>query len=240
VLTTVLALSPETSTIRGEIRGAFEQILPPDTMLLAQAYFQARPVWSVQVVASATGLGIFAAMGVMLSLMEGFRKAYHLPRHAYGFWRQRLTAVLLIPTCLVPMAFATLLIVFGHQIELWMIENADHDLRFYVLLLWRMTRWAIALATSITVLGIIYHFGTRREEHWRWVLPGATLASVMWFSATLLFGFYVTRFADYSVVYGSLGAGIATLVWLYIVFLSILIGAEFNAHMYKARQDITI
>ncbi len=238
ILTTVLAFSPETNTIRGEIRGAFEQILPPDTMQLAQAYFQTRPAWSVQVLFSASGLSLFAAMGVMLSLMEGFRRAYHLPRHTMGFWRQRLTAILLIPTCLVPMAFATLLIVFGHQIEQWMIDNADHDLRSYVLFLWRITRWAIALATSVTVLGIIFHFGTRREEPWWRILPGAVLASMIWFSATLLFGFYVTRFADYSVVYGSLGAGIATLVWLYITFFSILIGAEFNAQMYKTREGL--
>jgi membrane protein len=237
VLTTVLALSPETSSISGEIRGAFEQFLPPETMDLAQAYFQARPAWSVQVIFSATGLSIFAAMGVILSLTEGFRRAYQLPRHTVGFWKQRLTAILLIPTCLVPMLFATLLIVFGHQIEQWMIDNADHDLRLYLLLLWRVTRWTIALATSVTVLGIIFHFGTKREESWWRVLPGALLASLMWFSATLLFGLYVTRFADYSVVYGSLGAGIATLVWLYITFFSILIGAEFNAQVYKTRRS---
>jgi membrane protein len=238
ILTTVLALSPGSNTVRGEIRGTFEQILPADTMQLVQSYFQSRPVWSVQVLFSATMLSIFAAMGVMLSLMEGFRRAYRLPRTAMPFWRQRLTAILLIPTCLVPMAFATLLIVFGHQIENWMIDKADHDLRFYVLLLWRIMRWTIALATSVTVLGIIFHFGTRREEPWWRILPGAVLSSMMWFSTTLLFGFYVTRFADYSIVYGSLGAGIATLVWLYITFFNILIGAEFNAQMYKTRLGL--
>jgi membrane protein len=238
VLTTVLALSPGTNTIRGEIRGTFEQILPTDTMQLVQSYFQSRPAWSVQVLFSATGLSIFAAMGVMLSLMEGFRKSYRLPKNAMPFWKQRLTAILLIPTCLVPMAFATLLIVFGHQIEKWMIDNADHSMQFYVLLMWRITRWTIALATSVTVLGIIFHFGTRREESWWRVLPGAIISSMMWFSATLLFGLYVTRFADYSLVYGSLGAAIATLVWLYITFFSILIGAEFNAQMYKTRLGL--
>lgn len=235
VMAAVLALSPEASSIRGAIRDAVEQILPPETMQLARAYFQARPSWSIQVLLSSTGLSVFAGMGVMMSLMEGFRRAYHLPRHTYGFWKQRLTALLLIPICLAPMTFATLLIVFGRQIENWMIDRANHDLQFYVLLLWRTVRWAIALATSVTVLGIIFHFGTKREEPWWRVLPGAVLASLMWFSATILFGLYVTRFADYSVVYGTLGAGIATLVWLYIVFLSILFGAEFNAHGYKAR-----
>ncbi len=52
-----------------------------------------------------------------------------------------------------------------------------------------------------------------------------------WFLATLIYGWYVTRHADYSVVYGSLAAGIATLVWLYMVCISILVGAEYNAQI---------
>ena len=64
---------------------------------------------------------------------------------------------------------------------------------------------------------------------WRAILPGAFIATAMWFLTTLAFGWYVTRFANYSEVYGSLGAGIALLFWLYIVSLSVLCGAEFNA-----------
>jgi uncharacterized BrkB/YihY/UPF0761 family membrane protein len=56
----------------------------------------------------------------------------------------------------------------------------------------------------------------------------------MWFLTTLAFGLYVTRFANYSEVYGSLGAGIALLFWLYIISLSVLAGAEFNAQLYPA------
>lgn len=55
------------------------------------------------------------------------------------------------------------------------------------------------------------------------------MATLMWFFTTLLFGWYVTRFANYSEVYGPLGAGIALLFWLYIISLSVLCGAEFNA-----------
>jgi len=125
-----------------------------------------------------------------------------------------------------------MLIVFGHQIERWMIENADHAFRLYVLFLWRMVRWVIAMFTSVAVLSVIYHFGTPKTQDWRRVVPGALLATATWFLITLLYGLYVTRFADYSVVYGSLGAAIATLVWLYMVSMSILIGAEFNAQIF--------
>ena len=64
---------------------------------------------------------------------------------------------------------------------------------------------------------------------WRSSLPGAALATTLWFVATLVFGFYVTRFANYSRVYGSLGAGIALMIWLYLIALCVLIGSEFNA-----------
>jgi len=232
VITTVLALTPETDTLTGEIRSVFSQMLPSETMDLAQTYFTTRHGRSMQVLWSSSLVAILAAMGVMLSLMEGFRRAYRLPRHLWGFWRMRAIALALIPICLVPMIFATAMIVFGHQIELWMIDNADHELRLYVLFLWRMVRWTIAVATGIAVLTAIYHFGAPRTHSWRCALPGATMATLTWFLTTLAYGWYVTRFAVYMTVYGSLAAVIATLVWLYITSLSILIGAEFNAQIF--------
>ena len=168
----------------------------------------------------------------MLSLMEGFRRAYRLPRGGFGFWKERLVGLLLIPSTLLPMLFATTFVVFGHQIELWMIANADHELRSWVLLAWRSLRWLIALAASVAVLQVIFHFGTATRPPWRRTLPGALLATTTWFGSTMAYGWYVTRFADYSRVYGSLGAGIATMVWLYFVSIAVLVGAEYNAQVY--------
>jgi len=230
-LTTLLALSPETETL-SDIRSAFYDILPPDTMSLVQNYFQMNHARSVRLIWSATAIAILAASGFMLSIMEGFRRAYRLPRGTWNFWRERVVAFGLIPITLVPMFFATLMIVFGHQIERWMIDNADHALRLYVLFLWRLTRWIIAMFTSVAVLAVIYHFGTPKTQNWRRVVPGALLATGTWFLITILYGLYVTRFAAYSIVYGSLGAAVATLVWLYMVSVSILIGAEFNAQIF--------
>jgi len=76
----------------------------------------------------------------------------------------------------------------------------------------------------------------RQDWSWQASLPGAALATGLWFISTLLFGFYVTRFANYSRVYGSLGAAIALLFWLYLVALCVLFGAEFNAQVAAQRQ----
>ncbi len=249
VVTTLFAVMPSGDNLRGVLRGALQQVLPPDTMLLVQNYFISYHTRSVRIVWGCVFVSLFAAMGVLLSLMEGFRRAYRLPRGLWGFWGERAAAVLLVPATMVPMAAATVFLTFGHYIEHWMIDNSEHGLHLYVIVFWRLTRWGIALLASVMSLVLIYHFGIPRHKHperggklafirgrWRETIPGAAIATVSWFVATLLYGWYVTRFADYSIVYGSLGAGIATLVWLYMISLSVLIGGEFNAQLYPFPQ----
>jgi len=236
VLSTVLAQVPEGTTLMGEIRGTFEQILPADSMDLLQSYVLSQQFHSTQVILSACSLGLFAGLGMMLSLMEGFRRAYRLPLEDWTFWGRRMRALLLAPIALVPLSLATLVVIFGHQIEAWMIANATHELRHIVLFFWRAVRWSVALLTSVAVLSALYHFGTRRKEHWLWVAPGAITGTLLWFPSTLAFGWYVTRIADYSMFYGSFGAGIATLIWLYITAVSVLLGAELNGALYRERQ----
>ncbi len=237
VITTLLAQVSEGATFVGELRAIFEQVLPGDTMDLLQTAVLAHPVRSFSVIFSASSLSIFASMGMTLSLMEGFRRAYRLPPEAWSFWARRLRALLLVPIVLVPLAIATLVIIFGHQIELWMIDAAGHELRRVVLFSWRMVRWSIALATSMTVLSVLYHFGTKRTESWRKVVPGAIAGTLIWFPATLAFGWYVTRDQNYSRFYGPFAAGIATLVWIYLSALSVLVGAELNGMLYANRQE---
>jgi membrane protein len=117
------------------------------------------------------------------------------------------------------------------------VENAGGEIRQFVLFFWRMARWTVAVLSSVAVLSALYHFGTKRTEHWLWVAPGAVAGTFLWFPSTLAFGWYVTRVADYSMFYGSFGAGIATLVWLYIVAFSVLLGAELNGVLYEGRQE---
>jgi membrane protein len=229
VLTALLAQVSDGTSLVGEVRLSFEQFLPVDSLSLMQSALETRRIHSAQLIFSAAGLSVFAGLGMMLSLMDGFRRAYRQPRNNWGFWKRRIRALLLVPIVLVPLSLATLVLVFGRQFEAWMIDNSVHELRHIVLFFWRMVRWAVALLTSVTVLGALYHFGTRRKEHWAWVGPGAI--------AALAFGWYVTRIADYSMFYGSFGAGIATLVWLYITSFSALLGAELNGILYRERQE---
>jgi membrane protein len=237
VITTLLARVEAGPSIIGILRGSFDQMLPPESMALLQNSLDAQPTRSAQMIFSATVLTVFAGLGVMLSLMDGFRRAYELPRDNWGFWQKRLRALMLVPIALLPLWLASLLLVFGHEIELWMVTNSDHELRLMVIFFWRTVRWGVAVTTSVSVLSALYHFGTRRTEHWSRVLPGAIASTAVWFPATLAFGWYVTRIADYTRFYGSFAAGIATLVWLYLTSFSALVGAELNGVLFHSRQE---
>ncbi|MFZ0340214.1 MAG: YihY/virulence factor BrkB family protein [Terracidiphilus sp.] len=236
VITTLVAQVEEGSSLVGEARTVLEQFLPPDTLDLVQTSILSHQFRSGPVIFSAACLSLFAGLGVMLSLMEGFRRAYRLPPESWTFWGRRARGLILVFIVLVPLSVASLVIVFGHQIELWMVDNAGHDLKYFVIFFWRMVRWSVSFIAILAVLTALYHFGTRRTEHWLWVLPGAIAGTIIWFPATLAYGWYVTSVANYTRIYGSFATGIATLVWLYITSFSVLLGAELNGVLYWERQ----
>ncbi|MGA2570059.1 MAG: YihY/virulence factor BrkB family protein [Terracidiphilus sp.] len=237
VITTVLAPVEEGPTLVGQTRGVLEQFVPSDTLDLVQSQILAHHLHSGRLIFSAACLSLFAALGVMLSFIEGFRRAYQLPPESWTFWGRRARALLLVFIVLVPLGLASLAIVFGHQFELWMIDNAGRELRHVVVLFWRMVRWSFSFFAIFAVLTALYHFATKRTESWRGVAPGAVAGTILWFPSTLVYGWYVTNFANYTRLYGSFAAGIATLVWLYITSFSVLLGAELNGILYLERQN---
>jgi membrane protein len=210
-----------------EITYALSRILPAGSNT-AMSFLRGAAQRPVGLLVTASLLTLWTASGVMISWMEGFRRCYELPK-VWGLVQERLISFLLVIFALLPMTFATLLVAFGSKIETDILFYTAREFSPYILLLWAVVRWVIATLASIAVIALIYHNAVPRTQPWHSVIPGATLATGMWFSSTLLFGFYLRHYADYSIIYGSLGAGIALLVWMYMVSLVVLVGAEFNA-----------
>ncbi len=231
ITATILAFSPAAKVAESELRTLLYQMFPPDIPPMVLAYFQEQHR-TVRLVFSSCTVLLLASNSVMTTLMEGMRRAYRLPVDAWSIWRQIWVAFVLTCLSFFPLALASIFVVFGHVIEKWMILQTAHDIRPLVIILARLARWMLAIVTSVTVLSIIYHMGTPRTQSWRRVLPGSVLATALWFPSTLAFGWYVTRHAHYHEVYGSLGAGVALMIWLYIILVSVMVGAEFNAEVY--------
>ena len=230
VVGSALANSRKTAAYLREITYALDRILPagsPDAL----SYLKGASTRSVGVLVSASLLTLWTASGVMISWMEGFRRCYELPK-IWGLFKERMVAFYLVILAGIPLTFATILVASGSRIERNILFHLNQEFGMYVLLMWTAIRWLIATLTSIAVIALIYHHAVPRTQPWHSVLPGATLATVLWFLSTSLFGWYLQNYADYSIIYGSLGAAIALLVWMYLISLVILVGAEFNAMLF--------
>jgi membrane protein len=234
VAAAVVSLMPDTAPLRFQLSVFFDHILPPDVSPLLQGYFVDSPhhARSTHALIGAFVVSLIGASSVLATLMEGVRRANDLPIDCWNFWQRRSRALLLVPLSLLPFLLATNLVVFGQFFTTWISLHLIPSARtpFYAVAL--LIRWAVALTASVVIVALIYHLGTPMKQSWKRVVPGAIVSTVMWFASTLIFGWYVTRFANYSQVYGSLGAGIALLFWLYIISLSVLGGAEFNTEFH--------
>ncbi len=230
VVGSVLATWRKGAPLMREIIYALSRILPTGAST-ALNFLRSAPQRPFGMLVTASLITLWTASGVMISWMEGFRRCYELPK-VWGLVKERLIAFGLVIFALVPMTFATLLVAFGSKIESDILFYTDREFSPYILLMWNVIRWIIAILTSIAVISLIYHNAVPRTQPWHSVLPGASLATGLWFSATLLFGWYLRHYADYSIIYGSLGAAIALLVWMYMISLVILVGAEFNAMLF--------
>jgi membrane protein len=233
VAAAIIALLPNTAPIRSQLGTFFDRVLPPDVTPLLEGYFNTHSTQSTHALILAFLVSVTGASSVIATYIEGLRRANDLPFDCWTFWGRRARAYALVPLSLVPLAVSSALVVFGHFITLWLALHVLPSVRSEVYIVAMIMRWLLALAVSVGLIALLYHMGTPVRQPWRRVLPGAFAATVMWFVTTLAFGWYVTRFANYSQVYGSLGAGIALLFWLFLVSLSVLFGAEFNFEFHR-------
>lgn len=104
-----------------------------------------------------------------------------------------------------------------------------------------LLRWPVLLALVIFGLALLYRYGpSRREAEWRWITPGSIFAALAWIIASLGFSYYLSNFADYNATYGSLGAVIGLMMWMWLSTLVILTGAEINAEVeHQTARDTT-
>jgi membrane protein len=102
-------------------------------------------------------------------------------------------------------------------------------------------RWPVLLLTIAISLAFIYRYGpSRRDARWRWVAWGSIVAAILWVGASMLFSSYVAMFDTYNKTYGSLGAAVGFMVWLWISAAIVLLGGEVNAEMeHQTARDTT-
>ena len=231
-VTTAALFAADAPEVARRVANLLYSVSPPEVEQLLQAWFTEHITHPQSLRIAAVLLSLWAASGVMSTLMQAFQAAYE-KRDTRGAVHQFAIQIALVLMSMLPAVGATALILLGDWVETNLLQSlgvlgADDMLRPGIRLFGRLVRYAVALSSICLVTMMLYWLGPDVKGH-RKLLPGAMLATVLWLALTQAFAWYVRNFGNYSVLYGSVGAVVAFLVWMYMLALVAMIGCEFNA-----------
>ena len=217
------------------------EVVPPGTQEMIRTNLIEHGPRPALLLISGTVLSLFAASGLMVTLMDGFSAAYRIPS-GRSFWKQRAVAILLVFTAALPLILASSLMVFGGRIEAALLHRVGvlgegEVLRGSVNVIGAVLRYLVALCAIVVSLASLYYLGPKHAHSRPNVWPGATVATILWLIATDGFAWYVRNIANYNVMYGSIAAVIALIVWMYVLSIIALVGCEYNAERDRLRNQ---
>jgi membrane protein len=210
------------------------EVAPPGTEELLRNQFVAQGERPLSLLWGAGIFSIWAASGVVRSLIDGYNAAYHITA-GRSVPRSLALSMTLVILSTIPMLAACGLLLFGGYVDRLaarafvvepMLQTAASG---WWAELSRVARYVVAFGAAVAVNALLYYFGPIRRQRWSLVWRGAVIATLLWMAATVGFGWYVTNLAHYNAIYQGIGASITLLVWMYIMSLVTLFGCEFNA-----------
>lgn len=180
-------------------------------------------------------LALWAASTGMEAITEALNTAYDV-EETRPWWKRRLAAVLLTVGLSVLIIAALALVIGGGRLADYLAAVFGFSSAFTWT--WKILQWPLALAFMLTAFALIYYFAPDvRDQHWMWITPGAVIGITLWLLASFGLKGYLHFFNSYSTTYGSLGAVIILMLWLYLTGLAVLIGGEVNAEIENAAAE---
>jgi len=210
----------------------FTEYLPPGSQQIVTEFLTRRGLHAWKWVAGGLGGTLIAGSQVMKLLMEGIHLIYK-DEERPGFLHRQLRGLLLLIVTIAPLLVAAVLGVFGRQLRLWVAAQLGEAHPFHGL--WPLLFPAAAFLLSLTALTLIYRAARPQESSLRNVVPGALVATLLWWMVDAAFGIYVRR-VPYSIVYGGLAAAIGLLIWMQISTIIVFLGAAWNAESESVRN----
>lgn len=175
---------------------------------------------------------LWAASNGLSAITTSLNIAYDV-KEGRPWWKQRLTAIGLTMLLSVLIIGALVLVVAGGRIAEWLAQTYGFGPMFP--LTWKIVQWPVVLACMILAFALIYYFAPDlKEQKWTWLTPGAAIGVALWLLVSLAFRVYLQFFDSYSATYGSLGAVIILMLWLYFTGAAVLVGGEINSEIENA------
>ncbi len=218
-----------------EILIRLQPVLPPGTLRIINSFLTRHSVHPWQWVLLGLGGTLLAGTQMMKLLMEGFRMV-HGDAERQNYFDRHFRALLLLLATIVPSVLFVNLIVFGKQLRGWMLHVSSMPL--LIRFVWAAMYVAVALPIAMLVLAVIYRLGRSAPRPWRVVVPGAAVATLLWWVVSAALGYYL-RHVPYSLVYGGLAVTIGLMLWMQLTATVLLIGDAYNAELERPLEPVT-
>lgn len=179
-------------------------------------------------------LSLWAGSGGMRSIMDALNRCYHVQEER-PYWKRLLVSLALTVGMAMLAVCALAIVLYGREIA--QSVGAYIGLSGFAMMAWKFTQLPLALFFVLVAFALVYYWGPDAEQRWQWITPGSIVGVVVWIAVSSLFRAYLHFYNSYSKTYGSLGAVIVLLLWLYITGLAILMGGEINSEIENAAAD---
>ena len=179
-------------------------------------------------------LSLWAGSGGMRSIMDALNRCYHVQEER-PYWKGLLVSLALTVGMAMLAVCALAIVLYGREIA--QSVGAYIGLSGFAMMAWKFTQLPVALFFVLVAFALVYYWGPDAEQRWQWITPGSIVGVVVWIAVSFLFRAYLHLYNSYSKTYGSLGAVIVLLLWLYITGLAILMGGEINSEIENAAAD---
>jgi membrane protein len=235
--TLLIAVALATSRIGGktslfDLISDFTQFLPPGSQTIVSEFLVKRGPEAWKIAALGWTGTLLAGSQVMKLVMQGIQTIYG-DTEKLGFLHRQVRGLMLLLATIAPLLGAAILGVLGKPLRRWIA----HEVGKHGILQgwWNVFFPAMAIVLAMMALTVIYRVARPREDSMRNVLPGAMVATLLWWLVDVLFGIYVRR-VPYGVVYGGLAAVIGLIIWMQLSAVIIFLGAAWNAELAESRK----
>ena len=209
------------------------RVMPPAAyQLISQTMIEVSSASSGGKISFGLLAALWAASNGMTAITTSLNSAYDV-EETRPWWKQRLVAIALTMVLSVLIILALILVVAGGWIAEWLAAHFGLGSTFPVA--WKIIQWPIILFCIILAFALIYYFAPDlHDQKWQWLTPGSAIGVALWLLVSIAFRVYLNFFDSYSATYGSLGAVIILMLWLYFTGTAVLIGGEINSEIEHA------
>jgi len=184
-------------------------------------------------------IGIVVALwlvsGGVSSIVSSLNAAFRI-QESRSWWKVKAISMALALGISILILWAMCIVLVSENFVVWIARQVRLD--SVMIVLWKALQWPTALLFVIFAYALIYNFGPdRKADQWHWITPGSVFAALLWLVASVGFRFYLKFVNNYTVIFGSLGAAIILLIWLYVTGLAFLVGGEINANIERAAAE---